>query len=148
MAYASAEDARQGVVETAIRELGKRDPRCYWASVSRHKGPWSVHWDKAFALWCLRTAGLCDWAWRDGSGFLHRLPMTTRPERAGLGDIIHFEHLDRCALIVGLNPLLLVGGAGKAGRVTKTQPTWHSVRYVHTIDQLVERYEPDAKTKP
>lgn len=93
--------ARREVVRIACTQLGVRDPKPYWADVlgPGWRGPYPRHWCGAFALWCLRQAGLTDWRWTVGKGFLGdergrwRLATTKRPEPGDIGYIDKpFQH--------------------------------------------------------
>lgn len=83
------------MVRAAVESEGAHDPRPYWREVlpSTWIGPYPPHWCGAFALWCLRQAGLCWWHWEIGRGFAWRLPQTRKPKP---GDIAYralpFQH--------------------------------------------------------
>lgn len=78
---------RETVVRIAKQELGENDAKRYWEDVlpPTWKGPFPRHWCGAFALWCLRQAGLTDWHWEVGKGFLYRLPIVRVPEPGDIG---------------------------------------------------------------
>lgn len=84
-----ATSARARVVAIALAELGEQNPDKYWSVVCpafighAHDKAWCG----GFALWCLRQAGLCDWDWINGKGFLYRLPSVSLPEP---GDVAYF----------------------------------------------------------
>jgi hypothetical protein len=86
---------RAYVVELARGELGKSDPAVYWREVLGPKwvGPYPKHWCGAFCLWALRQAGLTDWEWEVGKGFLWRLQRTKTPEPGDIGYVDQpFQH--------------------------------------------------------
>lgn len=90
--------ARDAVVRIARAELGPQHPDRYWAEVCPAfvGHPHDVAWCGGFALWCLRKAGLCDWSWQIGKGFLFRLTKTNAPEA---GDIAYFEKGQHHAIV-------------------------------------------------
>lgn len=86
---------RTRLVEIARAELGKSDAKVYWRDAlgSTWVGPFPPHWCGAFALWCLRQAGLTDWRWEVGKGFLWRLARTTDPQPGDIGYVDQpFQH--------------------------------------------------------
>lgn len=96
-------DARARVVAIAQAELGDQDPDKYWRLVcpALMGHPHDVAWCGGFALWCLRTAGLCDWSWKIGSGFLEvkGLPKVSLPEPGDIGYLAKGAHhfvVDHC----------------------------------------------------
>lgn len=99
---------RERVVQLAMAELehGDHTGRKYWLDVYGPP-PHPRHWCGAFALWCLRAAGLCDWTWRASVGFLYvdddgkrsatpRLPITTTPEP---GDVAYYQAKQHYAIV-------------------------------------------------
>ena len=83
---------RARVVEIASAEVGLSDAAKYWAGVGLH-APYPPHWCGGFALWCLRQAGLTDWDWVIGKGFLWRLRRTTDPQPGDIGYVDQpFQH--------------------------------------------------------
>lgn len=89
-------EARARVVAIARGELGPQDPDKYWRLVqpALMGNPHGVAWCGGFALWCLRTAGLCDWTWKIGSGFLEvkGLPRVSPPQPGDIGYLTHNAH--------------------------------------------------------
>jgi hypothetical protein len=89
-------EARARVVALAAGELGDQDPDKYWRLVqpALMGHPHDVAWCGGFALWCLRTAGLCDWSWKVGSGFLEvkGMPKVQLPEPGDIGYIAKAAH--------------------------------------------------------
>lgn len=86
---------RARVVEIARAEIGGSLPGKYWVDVLPQPwhGKYPPHWCGAFALWCLREAGLTDWTWQVGKGFLWRLPRTTDPKPGDIGYVDQpFQH--------------------------------------------------------
>lgn len=143
--YESASAARAAVVEAALGEIGKTDPRRYWSAVSTHSEPWSAEWSGPFALWSLRTAGLVEWPWHEGSGFLYRLVEIVAPSLRSLvpADCVYLSQLERHALVVDTSSdhALLVLGNGRAGRVTTIEASRSALLYVYTISTIANRYE-------
>jgi hypothetical protein len=95
MLRGAAVTTRARVVELARGEIGLSDAGKYWRDVLGPSwvGPYPKHWCGAFALWCLRQAGLTDWQWQVGKGFLSRLPQTRRPEPGDMGYVDQpFQH--------------------------------------------------------
>jgi len=76
---------RETVVLLARQELGLSDASKYWADVLTSPPPYPRDWCGAFALWCLRQAGLTDWHWEIGKGFLWRLHRTSTPLPGDIG---------------------------------------------------------------
>lgn len=86
---------RELVVKIAAAEVDGNLPGKYWLDVlgPDWRGPYPKHWCGAFALWCLREAGLTDWRWEVGKGFLWRLPRTTDPQPGDIGYLDQpFQH--------------------------------------------------------
>jgi len=84
---------RDRVVELAVGELGLSDASKYWRDVLTSGPPYPPHWCGAFALWCVRQAGLTDWHWQIGKGFLWRLKRTATPEPGDIGYVDQpFQH--------------------------------------------------------
>lgn len=73
------------VVDLVTKEIGKSDASKYWREVLQSGPPFPPHWCGAFALWALREAGLTDWYWAIGKGFLWRLPRTKTPQPGDMG---------------------------------------------------------------
>jgi hypothetical protein len=84
---------RETIIAIARAEIGPGRIETYWQDVlgpDSHP-PRPRHWCGAFALWCLRRAGLAaDVRWRIGYGFLEveRLPKTREPKP---GDVAYFD---------------------------------------------------------
>jgi hypothetical protein len=88
-------EARLRVVACAENELDSTDPRPYWTDALGYiPEPMNRYaWCGVFALYCLRRAGLVDWKWIVGRGFVYkdgkqRLPIVTKPEP---GDVAYFD---------------------------------------------------------
>lgn len=90
------DDARARVVSLAQGEIGIQDPDKYWHLVcpALMGHAHDVAWCGGFALWCLRTAGLVDWSWKIGSGFLEvkGLPRVSLPEPGDIGYLAKNAH--------------------------------------------------------
>jgi len=76
---------RDAVVQIARAEVGLSDASKYWRDVLTSGPPYPPHWCGAFALFCLRQAGLTDWHWEIGKGFLWRLRRTLDPQPGDIG---------------------------------------------------------------
>jgi hypothetical protein len=140
--YRNEAEARSAVVDAATSQVGASDASVYW-SVARYSPPWSLDWSGPFALWCLWKAHLTDWHWREGSGFLHRLPLVRRNvlSVAAPGDMTYLPApLDRHAVIASVESdhVVLISGAGRRGRVTKTAASRAWVRNLYPIRRLVD----------
>lgn len=89
----NAAELRQRVANIASSEEGCAQAERYWREVlpDNWRGPYPPHWCGAFALWCLRRAGLTSWNWEVGAGFLYKLrgSVTGSPD---LGDIAYRNH--------------------------------------------------------
>ena len=86
-------NVRENIISIARAEIGPGRVDTYWRDVLTPGSgpPWPKHWCGAFALWCLRRAGLAaDVRWRIGYGFLEveRLPKTREPKP---GDVVYFD---------------------------------------------------------
>lgn len=80
-------DTRARVVEIARSQICVPNARNFWEVCG--KEPYSAHhsWCGIFALWCLRQAGIADFDWEFGKGFLYRLPRTLDPQPGDIGYI-------------------------------------------------------------
>lgn len=78
---------RETVVTLARQEVGESDASKYWRDVlpSSWRGPYPKEWCGAFALAMLRRAGLAQWDWEVGKGFLWRLKRTDQPQVGDCG---------------------------------------------------------------
>ena len=84
---------RAGVVGIARAELGLSDASKYWRDVLTSGPPFPPSWCGAFALFCLRQAGLTEWHWEIGKGFLWRLKRTYDPQIGDCGYLDQpFQH--------------------------------------------------------
>jgi hypothetical protein len=86
-------NVREKIISIARSEIGPGRVDTYWRDVlvPGSGPPFPKHWCGAFALWCLRRAGLApDVRWRIGYGFLEveRLPKTREPKP---GDVAYFD---------------------------------------------------------
>ncbi len=126
---------RSQVVAIAAGELGEQNPAKYYQTVApMYLGtkPNEKAWCGVFALWCLNQAGVADWTWVDGKGFLYRLPTTGLPEP---GDIAYFTHLSHHAIVerVGNGKVYTIDGntmtAPKEGVTRKYHNNGEAVYY-------------------
>lgn len=100
-------DYRARIIEIASAEIGtqgKGAPRVYdywrdvlppeWSDAQVKLYAKTKDWCGGFALWCLRQAGLAaDVHWKDGLGFLYKLPQTRTPSRGDVGYLAKpFQH--------------------------------------------------------
>lgn len=98
-------DARRAVVTEAERHVGlwtEAEVDGLWAEVGRPDfvGHWhDKAWCGGYALRCVRRAGLCDWAWRGGLGFLYRLRVVSLPMP---GDVAYFSSGQHHAIVQDL----------------------------------------------
>jgi hypothetical protein len=140
---ATTPDARARVVAIARAELGERDPDKYWVEVcpALVGRPHDVAWCGGFALWCLRHAGLVDWTWKPGMGFLelHGMPRVPLPEP---GDVAYFAKNQHHAIVVGVGGgfVELVNGNGMTAPregVTETRVPLLSVTAFYSIERVL-----------
>jgi hypothetical protein len=137
------DSARERVVAIARGELGEQSPDKYWALVcpALMGRPHEVSWCGGFALWCLRTAGLCDWNWKVGSGFLEvrGLPKVSIPEP---GDVAYYTRAQHHAVVerVESGRVFTIDGntmsAPKEGVVAHARPINEAAAY-YSIRKLV-----------
>ncbi len=107
---------RRLVVDLATAEIGKSDAAKYWREALQSGPPYPPHWCGAFALWALREAGLTDWYWQIGKGFLWRLPRTKNPLPGDIGyQDQPFQHHFVVAEVGGLTLTSVDGNQGTPG---------------------------------
>lgn len=85
---------RQTILEKAVSQIGNPSPDTYWADVLasfRPGGQKGLAWCGAFALWCLRQAGVTTRLWRIGLGFLSVPPALKQTLIPETGDIAYFD---------------------------------------------------------
>ena len=100
-------DFRARIIEIASAEIGpqtKGTERVYqywrdvlppeWTDSQVRLYSKTKEYCGCFALWCLRQAGLApDVHWKDGLGFLYKLPLTRTPSRGDIGYLAKpFQH--------------------------------------------------------
>lgn len=132
---------RIAVASAALREVGNSDAVKYWSRVRREPPPYPHAWCGAFALWCLKEAGLAsDIYWRDVLGFLmvrpHVLEIVHAPDT---GDIAYFNHNQHHAVVChATNGIVrLVNGNGEKGKVTISDTPLENVSYFFSIGRLL-----------
>lgn len=84
---------RLAFINIALSQVGKKDSVPYLLDALTPQGKNDVFPDKVdtiewcgiFALWALRKAGLTNWLWELGKGFLMSLPQTVDPKPGDLG---------------------------------------------------------------
>jgi hypothetical protein len=91
-----------------------------------------VSWCGIFALWCLRTGGVChDRCWRGGVGINPGLPWIHHPQP---GDIGYIEHLQHHCVVESIsddgNEIVSIdgnsGGNGSIQRRTRQRSEFHT----------------------
>src|SRR4051812_15078628 len=85
---------RQIVLDKATSQIGNQLPDKYWADVLPSYRPGAqkgLAWCGAFALWCLRQAGVCTRMWRLGLGFLSVAPALKQTLDPQTGDVAYFD---------------------------------------------------------
>lgn len=85
---------RQLVLDKATSQIGNPAPDTYWADVLaayRPGGQKGLAWCGAFALWCLRQAGVTTRLWRLGLGFLSVAPALKQTLDPKTGDVAYFD---------------------------------------------------------
>lgn len=96
------------------RELYFRDAApCYTAGADSNK-----HWCGIFVLHCYRRAGLCDWLWKDVSGFIGEHIGWAR--RVGIpepGDVCYCERASHHAVVAEVQPGRVTTIDGNSGPV-------------------------------
>ena len=98
---------RAAVADIAHSQVGVTDPEafyldaapCYTAGAASAKA-----WCGIFSLFVLRRAGLTDWEWRDGYGFIYRLGWDQATSRPEVGDIAYFKRFQHHAVVVAVDP--------------------------------------------
>jgi|ERR1039457_6711623 hypothetical protein len=125
-----AEFRRAAVLDIAALQLGVTDPKQYWLEAFGQLPQTDYQklaWCGVFALWCLRTAGLTDWHWVSGVGFLLNhgadgLNHITLPEP---GDVAYFDKPYAHHALVqecdGTTVKLIQGNYGLPGRVAESE---------------------------
>lgn len=88
--------SREEVVANALSYVDQCCSGECWEDVLESTPPYPPAWCGAFALHCLRKAGLTDWHWKIGLGFCYRLPQTNKPEP---GDIAYFDTYQHHAVL-------------------------------------------------
>lgn len=91
---ASAEIGNQGMGSERVYEYWREVLPPEWSDAQVKLYAKTKHWCGGFALWCLRQAGLAaDVRWKDGLGFLYKLPQTRTPSRGDIGYLSQpFQH--------------------------------------------------------
>jgi len=141
---------RERVVEAAVGCLGVQDPDRFWREVCPAfiGHPHEVSWCGGFALWCLREAGLCDWNWIPGKGFLFRLGVAKDPSP---GDIVYLADLSHHAVVEEVLGDMVVTIDGNTmpypvEGVTRKHRHRSAITAVYSIEPLVEPpTEPEAE---
>jgi hypothetical protein len=128
---------RELVNVIARSKLGYADPTEFWRRC-RVTRPFPLYWCGGFALSCLIEAGLCDWPWSIGTGFLYRLnPPKNRPN--GAGDIAYFAKNQHHAIVGRFDgeEVDLINGNGEGGKVTLSTTQVSKVDAFYSIGRLL-----------
>lgn len=137
----SSSDAyRARVVALAKAEVGKADLDRYFASACPPCVGSHPEWCGIFALYILRQAGLTDWQWRVGSGFLERKGGLVRTNDPKPGDMAYFNSNQHHAIVVGVrgDTVDLVNGNGQGGVVTESSPSKGKAAAYYSIQPLID----------
>ena len=91
---ASAEIGTQGMGSERVYDYWREVLPPEWSDAQVRLYAKTKHWCGGFALWCLRQAGLAaNLSWKDGLGFLYKLPQTRTPSRGDVGYLPQpFQH--------------------------------------------------------
>lgn len=89
--------ARSRVISIAAGRIGTPDASSFWSVCGHEPFDKRKAWCGIFALWCLTEAGLAEFKWEFGKGFLYRMTRTEAPKP---GDIGYIEHPYQHHLIV------------------------------------------------
>jgi hypothetical protein len=85
--------SRSAVIAAAAGRIGTKDASSFWTVCGAEPFDKRKAWCGIFALWCLREAGLADFQWEFGKGFLYRLQRTATPKPGDIGYIdAPFQH--------------------------------------------------------
>lgn len=142
--FSRCQNARSRVVEIAASQIGVADPSPYWLAVFGSvptSATGKVHWCGAFALWCLRQAGLTQRKWTKAKGFIwcdehgafSRTPYLSIVKRPEPGDIAYFDQpFQHYAIVEGLGVnlvYLIAGNLPDVGRQTAPilRPAYYSI---------------------
>jgi hypothetical protein len=131
-------DPRQKVIKIALEQLGEQDPDTYWAEVQPGLVRTGASWCGGFALWVLRQAGLTEWPWIVGKGFLFNLPITRNPLP---GDIVYFQKLQHHAIlksIDGTTVMTIDGNQSPGESVRERTRALGDVTAFYSIQPLID----------
>lgn len=135
---------RHQLASLALAQMGQVNPAQYWEVVLGGPGPYPPHWCGAFYLWALRAAGMCDWPWVTGRGFLWnasflRMAKVDFPE---LGDLVvvpePYQHHAMCIDCRDPGRYLCVAGNIRDGRTVGYQLIEREKAVCYSVDQLVQ----------
>lgn len=140
---------RAAVVDRVTAEIGKSDATKYWREALQSGPPFPPHWCGAFALWALRTEGLCDWYWQIGKGFLWRLPRTRDPKPGDMGyQDQPFQHHFVVAEVGRQTFTSVDGNQGNPGVQERNRKLDLSKYAFYSIASLLDDEETPESTKP
>jgi hypothetical protein len=135
--------ARETVLQIANEYIGECDPLPFFEDCARQfvdDRSWTERsWCGIFALYCLRKAGLVDWTWQTGVGFLYRLRSVSLPEP---GDIAYFGANQHHAIVVEVaqGKAKMINGNGypkpRRGVTVTTRPLSDAAAY-YSIGKLI-----------
>lgn len=132
----TADGLRARVVEIAGSQLGQANLNEYFRAVAPQFIGGNPSWCGIFALWALQQAGLTDWRWETGRGFLYRLPQTRDPKP---GDIAYYDANQHQAVVVRRRGDIVdvLNGNGVGGVVTASSPAFAKARAYYSIEPLI-----------
>jgi hypothetical protein len=130
---------REDVVRIARSQLGKTDPAAYLSAAPIYTAADHKQWCGIWALWVLRQAGLTTWTWKDGLGFLYRLPLLPVGAVPEPGDVAYVDEPNQHEAIVELvvgQLATVIQGNGYGGAVTRSTFPLSRARF-YTIRPLL-----------
>lgn len=132
-----ATDYRAEVVRVALSQLGRSNLTLYFEHAAPQFLGSRPSWCGIFALWALREAGLTDWVWETGRGFLYRLPRTTEPQP---GDIAYYTANQHQAIVLRNrgDTIDVINGNGLGGVVTISSPAKSKAAAYYSIQPLID----------
>lgn len=130
---------REQIITIAELELGNTDPTKYLEKVGLPGNAHKLSWCGIFALYCYRTAEVCDFDWKIGSGYCFRLTSTKTPK---VGDTAYFSKYSHHALVKSVNEdgtvTLINGNYGFPGHVALSTVKMTDVYTFFSIDKWLD----------
>lgn len=132
-----ANDYRADVVRAALSQLGQSNLSLYFEGAAPQFLGSRPSWCGIFALWALREAGLTNWVWETGRGFLYRLPRTSEPQA---GDIAYYTTNQHQAVVLRNrgDTVDVINGNGLGGVVTLSSPAKSKAAAYYSIQPLID----------